>query len=107
MPDWSDMMRQAQGLKARFEEMQKEIAELECTGEAGGGIVRVTLSGQFEARRVQIAPEAMDDREMLEDLVAAAMNDAARRVRETIQERFSGLAGGMGGMLPPGMLPGA
>lgn len=104
MPDWSDMMHQAQGLKARFEDMQKEIAQLECTGEAGGGVVRVTLSGGFETRGIRIAPEAMEDREMLEDLLAAAMNDAARRVRETIQERFSGLAGGM---LPPGMLPGA
>lgn len=100
-------MRNAQGLKARFEEMQKEIAQLECTGEAGGGIVKVTMTGQFEARRVEIDPVAEGDREMLEDLVAAAMNDAARRVRETIQERFSGLAGGMGGMMPPGMLPGA
>lgn len=103
MPDWSDMMRQAQGLKERFEQMQTEIARLECTGEAGGGIVRVTLTGQFEVRRVNIDSEAMNDRDMLEDLVAAAMNDAARRVRETIQERFSGMAGGM----MPGMLPGA
>ncbi len=103
MPDWSDMLRQAQNLKARFEQMQAELVRLECTGEAGGGIVRVTLNGQFEALRVEIAPEAEGDREMLEDLIAAAVNAAARRVRETIQERFSGMAGG----LPPGMLPGA
>jgi DNA-binding YbaB/EbfC family protein len=103
MPDFGDLMRQAQNLKARFEEMQGELARLECTGEAGGGIVRVTMTGQFEARRVEIAPDAMDDREMLEDLIAAAINDAARRVRETIQQRFSGLAGG----LPPGILPGS
>ncbi|MGH8161607.1 MAG: YbaB/EbfC family nucleoid-associated protein [Gammaproteobacteria bacterium] len=96
------MMRQAQNLKTRFEQMQAELARLECTGEAGGGIVKVTLNGQFEARRVEIAPEAEGDRAMLEDLIAAAMNDATRRVRETIQERFSGLAGGM----LPGMLPG-
>jgi DNA-binding YbaB/EbfC family protein len=102
MPDWSDMMRQAQGLKAQFESMQTEIARLECTGEAGAGMVRVTLTGQFEVRRVEIDPQAAQDHDMLEDLVAAAMNDATRRVRETIQERFSGMAGGM----MPGMLPG-
>lgn len=102
MPDWSEMMRQAQGLKAQFETMQAEIARLECTGEAGAGMVRVTLTGQFEVRRVEIDPQATQDHDMLEDLVAAAMNDATRRVRETIQERFSGMAGGM----MPGMLPG-
>ncbi|MGH8273770.1 MAG: YbaB/EbfC family nucleoid-associated protein [Gammaproteobacteria bacterium] len=102
MPDWSEMMRQAQGLKERFEQMQTELARLECTGEAGGGMVRVTLTGQFEARRVEISPEAEGDREMLEDLVAAAMNDAVRRVQKTMQERFSGMTGGM----LPGMLPG-
>ncbi len=102
MTDFSGLMREAQNLKAKFETMQAELAQLECTGEAGGGSVRVTVTGQFEVRRIEIEPDAMEDREMLEDLVAAAMNDAMRRVRETIQERFSGLSGGM----PPGLLPG-
>lgn len=97
-------MREAQNMKARIEQMQRELATLECTGEAGGGLVRCTMSGQFEVRRIQIEPNATEDVEMLEDLVSAAVNDALRRVRETIQERFSGLAGGMS--LPPGMIPG-
>lgn len=102
MTDLSGLMREAQNLKARFESMQAELEHLECTGEAGGGSVRVIVTGRFEVRRVIIEPDAAEDREMLEDLVAAAMNDALRRVREAVQERFSGLSGG----LPPGLLPG-
>jgi len=100
--DFGELMREAQNFKARLENMQKELAVMEATGEAGGGLVRVTMNGQFETRRVEIDPSAMDDREMLEDLVAAAGNDAVRRLRDAMQERFSGLAGG----LPPGLLPG-
>lgn len=102
MADLSGLMREAQNLKAKFEAMQAELERLECTGEAGGGIVRVTVTGRFEVRRVEIEPDAPEDHEMLEDLVAAAANDAMRRVRETVQERFAGLSGG----LPPGLLPG-
>ena len=100
--DFGDMMREMQNLKARFETMQSELAAMEVTGEAGAGMVRVTLNGQFETRRVQIDPDAMNDREMLEDLVAAAANNAVQRVREAMQERYSGLAGA----LPPGLFPG-
>lgn len=100
--DFGAIMREMQNLKSRFENMQSELAALEVTGEAGAGMVRVTLNGQFEVRRVQIEPDATGDREMLEDLVAAATNQAVQRVREAIQERYSGLAGG----LPPGLLPG-
>ncbi len=99
--DFSSLMREAQNLKARMEKMQEELASLEVTGEAGGGLVKVTVNGHYETRHVSIDPVAMDDREMLEDLVAAAGNDAVRRVRQAVQERFSGLAG-----LPPGLLPG-
>ena len=101
-PDFSGLMREAQNLKTRLEGMQKELATLEVTGEAGAGIVRVTINGHFEVRRVAIEPGAMDDRQMLEDLVAAASNDAVRRLREVMQERFAGFAGG----LPPGLFPG-
>lgn len=100
--DFGAMMREMQGLKARFESMQSELAATEVTGEAGAGMVRVTLNGQFETRRVEIDPDAMKDREMLEDLVAAATNNAVQRVREAMQERYAGLAGG----LPPGLFPG-
>lgn len=100
--DFSALMREAQNLKARLENMQTELANLEATGEAGGGLVRVVMNGQFEIRRVSIDASATEDREMLEDLIAAAGNDAVRRIRQVVQERFSGLAGG----LPPGLLPG-
>jgi len=100
--DFGAMMREMQNLKARFETMQSELAAMEVTGEAGGGMVRVTLDGQFGTRRVQIDPDAMNDREMLEDLVAAATNNAVQRVREAMQERYSGLTGA----LPPGLFPG-
>ncbi len=100
--DFGAIMREMQNLKARFETMQGELAGMEITGESGAGMVRVTLNGQFETRSVKIDPDAMNDREMLEDLIAAATNNAVQRVREAIQERYSGLAGG----LPPGMFPG-
>lgn len=100
--DFGAIMREMQNLKARFETMQSELAGMEITGESGAGMVRVTLNGQFETRGVKIDPDAMNDREMLEDLIAAATNNAVQRVREAIQERYSGLAGG----LPPGMFPG-
>lgn len=100
--DFGEIMREMQNLKARFESMQSELAALEVTGESGAGMVKVTLNGQFETRRVQIDPEAMNDREMLEDLITAATNNAVQRVREAMQERYAGLAGG----LPPGLFPG-
>lgn len=100
--DFSALMREAQNLKARLEDMQTELANLEVTGEAGGGLVQVVMNGQFEVRRVSIDPSATQDRAMLEDLAAAAANDAVRRIRQAVQERFSGLTGG----LPPGLLPG-
>lgn len=100
--DFGAIMREMQNLKSRFESMQGELAGMEVGGEAGGGMVRVTLNGQFEVSKVQIEPDAMNDRDMLEDLIAAATNNAVQHVREAIQERYSGLAGG----LTSGMLPG-
>ena len=97
-----NLMRQAQKMQEEMKRAQEELAEAEVTGQAGGGMVSVTLSGRHEVRRVKIDPEALkDDPEMVEDLVAAAMNDAVNKVSEMMQERFSGLAGGM--ELPPGM----
>ncbi|HSQ69379.1 MAG TPA: YbaB/EbfC family nucleoid-associated protein [Steroidobacteraceae bacterium] len=97
-----NLMRQAQQLQENMQKAQAEIAGMEVTGESGGGMVKVTINGRHEARRVQIDPTVpLDDREMVEDLVAAAINDATRRLEAATQEKMSGLVGGMN--LPPGM----
>jgi len=96
-----NLMKQAQQLQANMQKAQAEIAAMEVTGESGGGMVKVTLNGKHEAKRVQIDPSVpMDDREMIEDLVAAAINDAVHRLETTSQEKMAGLMGGMN--LPPG-----
>ena len=96
-----NMMKQAQMMQANMQKAQAEIAAMEVTGESGGGMVKVTMNGRHEARRVQIDPSMpLDDREMLEDLVAAAINDAAQRVESVTQEKMAGVMGGMN--LPPG-----
>jgi nucleoid-associated protein EbfC len=97
-----NLMKQAQAMQAAVQKAQAEIASIEATGEAGGGMVKVTLNGRHEARRVTLDPSApLDDREMLEDLIAAAINDAAQRIEAATQEKMSGVMGGM--QLPPGM----
>ena len=97
-----NLMKQAQQMQANMQKAQAEIAALEVTGESGGGMVKVTINGRHEAKRVQIDPSVpLDDREMLEDLVAAALNDAVRKVEATTQERMSGFTAGLN--LPPGM----
>jgi len=97
-----NLMKQAQQLQANMQKAQAEIAAMEVTGESGGGMVKVTINGRHEARRVQIDPSVpMDDREMIEDLVAAAFNDAVHRLETTSQEKMAGLMGGMN--LPPGL----
>jgi DNA-binding YbaB/EbfC family protein len=96
-----NMMKQAQQLQANMQKVQAEIAAMEVTGESGGGMVKVTMNGKHEARRVQIDPAVpLDDREMLEDLVAAAINDASQRVEKETQERMASVMGGMN--LPAG-----
>lgn len=85
-----------------MQKAQEEIAGMEVVGEAGGGMVKVTMTGRHDVRRVVIDPALVDDdREMLEDLVAAAVNDAVQRVDAMTREKFSGLASGID--LPPGM----
>jgi DNA-binding YbaB/EbfC family protein len=96
-----NMMKQAQMLQANMQKVQAEIAAMEVTGESGGGMVRITMNGKHEAKRVQIDPSVpLDDREMIEDLVAAAINDASQRVEQETQQRMSSVMGGMN--LPPG-----
>ena len=101
-PNIGQLMRQAQQLQANMQKAQEQLAALEVNGESGGGMVKVTMNGRHEVRRVEIDPTvAAADREMLEDLVAAACNDAVRRVGEAVQQHMSGAMGGM--QLPPGM----
>ncbi|TKB53976.1 YbaB/EbfC family nucleoid-associated protein [Ferrimonas aestuarii] len=96
-----NLMKQAQQMQEKMQEMQAEIANMEVIGESGAGMVKVTMTGSHSVRRVEIDPSLMeDDKEMLEDLIAAACNDAARRVEETSKEKMGALTGGMG--LPPG-----
>lgn len=98
-----NLMKQAQQMQAEMQKAQEAVAQLEVTGSAGGGMVEVVMTGRHEIKRVTIDPSLLgDDKEMLEDLVAAAVNDASRRVESVTQEKFSGFAGGLGGMLPPG-----
>jgi DNA-binding YbaB/EbfC family protein len=98
----SNMMKQAQTLQASMQKIQTEIAQLEITGEAGGGMVKITINGRHEARRVQIEPAVYgDDREMLEDLLAAAFNDAVHKLEAASQAKMASLMGGL--QLPPGM----
>lgn len=96
----SQLMQQAQKVQENLKKAQEELAELEVTGEAGGGLVKILMNGRHEVRRVSIDPEVADDREMVEDLVAAAINDAVKRIQETTRERMAGLTGGL--PMPPG-----
>lgn len=102
MPNMNQFMQQAQELQANLQKAQAEIARLEVTGESGGGMIKVTMTGRHEVKRVQIDPSVLgEDREMLEDLIAAATNDAVHRVESASQAKMSALMGGMA--LPPGM----
>ncbi len=97
-----NLMKQAQQMQDKMQRMQEEVAKLEVTGESGGGMVKITMTGKHEVRRVSIDDSLMqDDKEMLEDLIAAALNDAARRVEQNQQEKMAGVTAGMN--LPAGM----
>lgn len=85
-----ELMKQAGSLGKKIEEMQAELSNIECEGVAGAGMVKVTMNGKHEVRRVFIDPKLLaEDRDMLEDLVAAAINDAVRRVQQALQGKFS------------------
>jgi DNA-binding YbaB/EbfC family protein len=97
-----NLMRQAQQMQETMKKAQGELAELEVTGESGAGMVRVTLNGNHEAKQVTIEPKLLgEDKDMLEDLLVAAINDAARKIAARTQEKYSGLMSGLN--LPPGM----
>lgn len=96
-PDIGQLMKQLQSVQSKMEEAQQALAQEDVTGEAGAGLVKVTISGRHQVRRVQIDPSLLgDDRALLEDLVAAATNDALRRVETLVQERMGSMAAGMG-----------
>ena len=95
------LMKQAQQMQERMQKMQEEIAQMEVTGESGAGLVTVTVNGAHSCRRVEIDPSLLeDDKDMLEDLVAAAFNDAVRRADELQKEKMASVTAGM--QLPPG-----
>jgi DNA-binding YbaB/EbfC family protein len=96
------LMKQAQEMQANMKKAQEEMASLTVTGESGAGVVRITMTCQHQVQSLEIDDSLVgDDREMLEDLIVAAFNDALRKVESTVQEKYSGMASGLG--LPPGM----
>ena len=97
-----NLMKQAQQMQENMQKAQAELANLEVTGEAGGGMVSVVMTGKHDLKRVSIDPTLMEeDKEMIEDLLAAAVNDAVRKVETSSQDKMAGVTGGMD--LPPGM----
>lgn len=95
------LMKQAQMMQENMKKMQEQLAFVEVEGAAGAGMVKVTMTCRYDVKRVSIDPSLLaDDKDMLEDLVAAAMNDAVRKVESTSQEKMGSLTSGMG--LPPG-----
>ena len=97
----AQLMQQAQKMQENMQRAQEELANIEVTGIAGGGMVSVTLTGRMECRKVRIDPSVITDAEMTEDLVAAAINDAVNRVNAASQEKMGAATAGM--QLPPGM----
>ena len=94
------LMKQAQQMQENMKKAQDELANIEVEGQSGAGMVKVTMSCSHEVRRIAIDPSVMDDKEMLEDLVAAAFNDAVRRGEALSKERMAGFTAGLN--LPPG-----
>ena len=103
MKDLLGLMGKAKEMQAKFQEMQDEIATLEATGQSGGGLVKVTLTGKFEMRALKIDPALFkeDEVEVLEDLLLAAHNDARAKVETIMQEKTRALTAGL--PIPPGM----
>lgn len=96
------LMKQAQKMQADMQKAQEEMGRIAVTGESGAGMVKITMTCRHEVQGIEIDDAALgDDKEMLEDLIVAAFNDAVRRVEATVQEKFSGMTSGLD--LPPGM----
>ena len=99
------LMKQAQQMQEKMQKMQEELANAEVTGQSGGGLVSVVMTGRHDVKRVSIDQSLMstdeDDKEVLEDLIAAALNDAVRKIEQSSQDKMGGMTAGM--QLPPGM----
>ena len=95
------LMKQAQQMQENMKKAQEQLAQVEVEGQSGAGMVKISMTCAHEVRRVAIDPSVMDDKEMLEDLIAAALNDAMRRSEQVSQERMAGLTAGLN--LPAGM----
>ncbi len=96
------MMRQAQQMQEKMQRAQEEIARMEVTGESGAGMVKVTLTGKYQCRKVEIDADALkEEKEFVEDLVAAAINDAAQKVEAASKDKLGSVTAGI--QLPPGM----
>jgi DNA-binding YbaB/EbfC family protein len=104
MPDFLGMMKQAAQLQSKMQAMQDELGQVEVEGSSGGGLVGVRITGKMEVKAVKIDPSLMkaEEREVLEDLLVTAFNDARRKAEAAVQEKMQSLAGGLG--LPPGLL---
>ncbi len=97
-----NLMKQAQKMQEQMQKAQAELAEAEVTGESGAGLVKVTMNGRHDVKRVELDDSIMsEDKELLEDLLAAAVNAAVRKIEQNNQEQMSKMTAGMG--LPPGM----
>lgn len=97
----SGLMKQAQMMQENMKKAQEQLAQMEVEGQAGAGMVKIVMTCAHDVRRVSIDPSVMDDKEMLEDLVAAAVNDAVRRGEALSQEKMAGFTAGLN--LPPGL----
>ena len=97
----ANLMKQAQQMQENMMKAQEQLASLEVEGQSGAGAVKVVMTCKHDVKRVTIDPSVMDDKEMLEDLIAAAVNDANRRAETTMQEKMAGFTSGLN--LPPGM----
>lgn len=96
-----DMMKKVQEMQSKMQQVQEEIAQLEVTGEAGAGLVTVVMTGRNDVKKLNLDPSLLsEDKEMLEDLIAAAVNDAVRRVEEAKNQKMGGLTAGFN--FPPG-----
>lgn len=101
MKDLNDLMKQAQQMQAKMQKMQEKIASAEVEGQSGAGMVKVVMTGRHDVRKVTIDPSLLtEEKEVLEDLLAAAVNDAVRRVEQQTRDRMAELTGGM--QMPPG-----
>ena len=97
-----NLMKQAQQMQEKMQKAQEELANSEVTGESGAGLVKITMTGRHDIKRVELDDSVMsEDKELLEDLLAAAVNDAVRKIEEQNKTQMSSMTAGMG--LPPGM----